>query len=148
MPSQVLIQKPIDDSQPTISAGGIQILETRIDSISIRKAGTEAKALKGRPFDFEVSMNEKSRKGDTLRVVYSFSFGRQASGQICKMSGEALVRFTQFGSEKDYNYLGGDITNDLAIEIFRRNYESTYLLHEAMKMDAPSPWITQDVSLS
>jgi hypothetical protein len=148
MSAQMLVQRQNEEAQASVSVAGIQILETRINSMSISRARTGGAALKGKPFDFEVNLNEMSRSGDKLLVGYSFSFGKLSSGQVCKMSGQALVRFTQFGSEKDYNYLGEEITNDLAVEIFRRNYEATYLLHESVGMDAPSPWITQDVSLS
>ena len=58
------------------------------------------------------------------------------------------MRFSRSGSWRDFQALGDDITNEMAVEIFRKNYEAVYLLHEALGMDAPSPWITQEVSLS
>jgi len=58
------------------------------------------------------------------------------------------VRFSQFNPSREFHALGDDITNEIAVEIFRKNYEAVYLLHESLGMDAPSPWITQEVSLS
>ena len=148
MPSQVLVQTQRDEGLPAASTRGIEILESRIDSLTLYRAQTESLALKAKPFDFDVDLKEKGREGDSLRVAYSFRFGKPSSGQICKVSGEAVVRLSRFDSDKSLQYLGDDITNEMAVEIFRRNYESTYLLHQAMAMDAPSPWITQEVSLS
>lgn len=146
--SQVLVpsQKQEQAFAP-VSTRGIQILESRIDSISLSRGSLDASVLRGRPFDFDVQLSEKGRTGNSLRVRYAFSFGRPSAGQVCKIIGEAVVRFAQFDADKDLQYLGTDITNELAVEIFRRNFESTYLLHETMGMQAPSPWITEDLSI-
>jgi hypothetical protein len=147
MSSQILVQEQ-KEALPGASNGGIQIVELRIDHITLSRTGNATRANRARPFDFDVDLSEKSRTGNSLRVGYSFSFGKPASGQTCKIGGEAVVRFPESSSDRDFHYLGNDLTNEIAVAIFRKNYESIYLLHEAMAMDAPSPWITQDVSLS
>ncbi len=149
MPSQMLIHEPREEALPAASTERIQIVsvESRIDSISLSKVGP-VRTPEASSFDFDVDLNERGRTGGSLCLGYSFSFGKPSSGQICKISGEAVVRFSQFSTEKDFHYLSNDMTNGMAVEIFRKIYESTYLLHEAMDLDAPSPWITQDVSLS
>jgi hypothetical protein len=121
-------------------------VESRMESISLRSGGARAPTA-GR-FDFDVDLHESSRTKDTLNVRYSFKFGNPASGQTCKVSGRATLRFSQFNPEADFHSLGNDITSEMAVAIFRSNYESTYLLLDALGMEAPSPWITQDVSLS
>lgn len=150
MPSAILVQKPREEGERSEAGQGIRIVsvESRIDSISLTKAGGDQKAPGGRPFDFDVDMHESVRTEDTLSVKYAFTFGRPSSGQVCKITGGALVRFSQFKPDRDFYSLGNDISNEIAVEIFRRNYEVVYLLHGAMAMDAPSPWVTQDVSLS
>jgi hypothetical protein len=150
LPSTILVQKPGEQAQSAEADLGVRTfsVDSRIDSISVARPVGEAKASVGRPFDFEVDLSECGRTEETLRFRYSFSFGRLTSGQVCKIRGEAVVRFSQLNPGRGFNNLGGDLTNEIAVEIFRRNYESVYLLHGALAMEAPSPWITQDVSLS
>jgi hypothetical protein len=147
---QALTQKPREEGQLEKESVGIQIIsvKSKIRSISIGKSGRESRDFEDRPFDFDVSLTESTRTKDTLTVNYSFAFGRHSSGQVCKILGSAVVRFSGFNPGSDFHYLGNDFTNEIAVEIFRKNYELVYLLHHSLAMDAPSPWITQDVSLS
>jgi len=150
MPPAVLVQEPREEPQQPKPGLGIRIVsvESRIVGISLTSAGKKGQTPGTRAFDFDVEMSESARTEDSLSVRYSFTLGRPASAQVCKVSGVAVVRFSQFNPGRDFYTLGNDIASDIALEIFRKNYESVYLLHEALAMDAPSPWITQDVSLS
>jgi hypothetical protein len=144
MSSITLVQRP---RQQDLSVRIVSV-QSRIDSVSLTRAGGVAKTPKGGAFDFDVDMSESSRTKDSLTVSYTFKLGRRSSGQVCRISGEAVIRFSRFNPEADFHTLGNDITNEMAVEIFRSNYEAMYLLHDALGMEAPSPWITQDVSLS
>jgi hypothetical protein len=148
--SQVLVQIPRQDGEGGKEDLGIHIVsvETTIDRISLMKAGREVKQSARHPFEFDVDIDESARTKDSLSVKYSFAFGRQSAGQVCKVSGGAVVRFTRFSPSGEFQSLGEELTNEIVVAIFRKNFESVYLLHDAMKMEAPSPWITQDVSLS
>jgi len=150
MASAVLVQRPREGVQLADDSHEVRIasVESRIVSISLTKVEREARGLESKPFDFDVDLSESARTEDTLSVRYSYTFGRPPSGQVCKVSGTALVRFSQFNPTSDFHTLGNDITSEMAVEIFRKNYENVYLLLDALSMDAPSPWITQDVSLS
>ena len=150
MTSAVLVQEPREGARLANGDLGVRIVsvESSIDSISLSAAERRREGSEPRPFDFDVDLSESARTEDRLSVRYSFTFGRPSSGQVCKVSGTAAVRFSQFNPSRDFHTLGDDITNEMAIEIFRKNYEAVYLLHEALAMDAPSPWVTQEVSLS
>lgn len=150
MPSAMLVQKPREEAELANDRDGIRIVsvESRIEAISLCAARGNRRASGSGAFDFDVNLSESARTEESLSVRYSFTFGRPSSGQVCKVSGTAAVRFSQFNPSRDFHTLGNDITNEMAIEIFRKNYEAVYLLHEALAMDAPSPWITQEVSLS
>ncbi|HVB95431.1 MAG TPA: hypothetical protein VND41_02365 [Nitrososphaerales archaeon] len=150
MASAVLVQRPREQAQPADASQGVRILsvESKINSISLTKTDRDVHPLERRPFDFDVDLSESVRTEDTLSVRYSFTFGRPSSGPVCKVSGTALVRFFQFNPTSDFHTLGNDVTNEMAVEIFRKNYEAVYLLHDALSMEAPSPWITQEVSLA
>jgi len=149
MSSAVLVEEPREKAQLAKDDLGVQIVsvESRIDSISLSAAERRRHGSEPGPFDFDVNLSESARTEDRLSVRYSFTFGKP-SGQACKVRGIASVRFSQFNPSRDFHALGDDITNEMAVEIFRKNYEAVYLLHEALAMDAPSPWITQEVSLS
>jgi len=123
-------------------------VESRIDRISLSDAGGKKHSPRNTHFDFDVDLDESSRTADSLNVKYAFKFGKASSGSTCNVSGVAVLHFSHFNPEADFHSLGNDITNEMAIEIFRKNYESVYLLHEALGMEAPSPWITHGVSLS
>jgi hypothetical protein len=150
MPSTVLIRRPKEEAQVAKTTAGIQIVsvDSRIDRVSISTAGKDCRASGDRPFEFDVDLSETGRTEDSLSVRYAFTFGKPSSGQVCKISGRAVVGFSQFNPGRDFHTLGNDITNEMAVEIFRKNYEAAYLLHDALLIDAPSPWITQGVSLS
>lgn len=149
MSSAVLVQKPREAGELANEGVGIRIVsvESRIEGISLSAAGGKKQTSGVRAFDFDVDLSESARTEDSLSVRYSFTFGKP-SGQACKVRGTARVRFSQFNPSRDFHTLGNDITNEMAVEIFRKNYEAVYLLHEALAMDAPSPWITREVSLS
>lgn len=150
MPSAVLVHEPREQALLAKEGVGVRIVsvESRIDSISLSAAERHRQGSEHRPFDFDVAISESARAEDRLSVRYSYTFGRPSSGQVCRVSGTAAVRFSQFNPSRDFHTLGDEITNEMAVEIFRKNYEVVYLLHEALGMDAPSPWITQEVSLS
>src|SRR5579863_3354022 len=150
MTLQVAVEKPTHDGEDGNANLGIHIvsLETTIDSISLMKAGRDVKPSAEHPFEFDVDLDESKRTSDSLSVRYSFTFGRPSTGQVCRVSGGAVVRFNRFNPSGGFQSLGDDLTNEIVVAIFRKNFESVYLLHDAMKMEAPSPWITQGVTLS
>jgi hypothetical protein len=146
----MLVERPKGQALFGATDLGVRIVsvDSRIDNISLTKAPGFTKKHTGREFDFDVDLEEASRTVDSLCVRYTFRFGKPLSGQTCRVSGKAVLRFSRFNPEADFHTLGNDISNEMAVEIFRCNYEWVYLLHEALGMEAPSPWITQDVSVS
>ena len=125
-------------------AGRIASVESRIDSFSIVNFGDGLQPLDGR-LEFDVSMAESSRTADSMSLKYEFTIGTHAHGSGCKVAGEAVVRFGGSNTDSEFSALD---TDAMAVEIFRKNYEIVYLMHTALGMPAPSPWITEDVSVS
>lgn len=122
-------------------------VDSRIDKIAIADARSRRTA-RAEPLEFEVELTELNRISDGLKVKYTLKFGRTISGGLCSVSGEAALHFTSFNPEALLDSVGGDITNQIATEIFRKNYETIYLLHRSLGLEPPSPWITHDVSFS
>lgn len=124
-------------------------VESTIQSISLANIGKETRsAPKGRPFDFDMDLNEKSRNGNDVRLGYRLTFGRSSAGRVCRISGEAFVHFSSLNPDADLQSLDAETTTEMAVAIFRKNFETIYLLHDAVGIEAPSPWVTQDVSMS
>jgi hypothetical protein len=149
VPSAVLVQERTEAKLEDAGLGvRIVSVESTVDSISVSAGEGRKRGWGSGPFVFDVHLSEESRTDDRLSLRYSFTFAKPSSGQACKVSGRAAVRFSRFNPSRDFNALGHDITNEMTVEIFRKNYETVYLLHESLGMDVPSPWITHDVSLS
>lgn len=150
MSSTMQVQRPTEEARLSKPDLGVRIVsvDSRIDNITLVKMDGRAEGFKAGQFDFDVDLIESNRTEDSLTISYSFGFGRPSSGQFCKVGGKAVLRFSQFNPKADFHTLGNDITKEMALEIFRKNYETIYLLHDALAIEAPSPWITQDVSLS
>ena len=148
--SQELLQKPKEELQPpeVIQEARIISVESRIDRISIGKTAHDSRGTRNERFNFEADIREEGLTDDTLRVKYGFSFGRPSDGRASQISGEAAIRFSHLGPNTDLRSLREYLNTQMAIEIFRKNFESIYLLHSAVGMEAPSPWIIQDVRLS
>lgn len=135
------------EPQPAGIEGARLLVESTVDRISLVRSEGATRSPRAK-FDFDIDMTESGRAGDILRVRYSFLFKRLAAGEFCSVSGRAALRLAGYGADTDLSQLDGDTINMIAVEIFRRNYESVYLLHGALGMEAPSPWITEDVFFS
>lgn len=146
MASAVLLQRPGDEARLERPDLGVRILsvETTVQRISLTAADGQGAG----PFDFDFGMTEMARTKDSLKVGYSITFRRRGSGQACALGGVAVVRFSNFNPEADFGGVWNDLGNEMAVEIFRKDYEAVYLLHESAGAEAPSPWITQGVTLS
>jgi len=122
------------------------LLESSVNKISI--SGPKGRGTVVPGFDFDVDLSEVSRSKDALEVEYCFRFGSRSQGNACEIGGKAKLRIVSAGGDSDMQSLGPEVTNEIVVGIFRRNYESVYLLHRSLGVEAPSPWITQDVSLA
>lgn len=150
MPSAVLIARPSEEVEVLENELGIKIVsvESQIDGLSLTGPAGGPRPPGGGDFAFDVEMTETGRIKDGLSVKYSLAFGRPASGQTCRVSGRAILHFSRLDPKSDLHALGSEIDNEMAVEIFRMNYETIYLLHQSLAMEAPSPWVTHGVSLS
>jgi hypothetical protein len=124
----------------------VVLLESSVSKISI--SGSKGRMPQVSGFDFDVDLSEVSRTKEILEVEYCFRFGSRSHGNECEIGGRARLRIGSAGGESSMQDLGPGVTNEIVVGIFRRNYESVYLLHRSLGIEAPSPWITQDVSLA
>ena len=125
----------------------IASVESKVTAISVSRPAEVGRSDNNQGFDFTVDLDEQARTRDSMSVRFSLAFGKRGNGQTCHVHGVALVRFSQPSLETDFGTLGEDTTNQMVVEIFRKSYEPIYLLHHSMGIEAPSPWVTRDVSL-
>jgi hypothetical protein len=151
MVSSLLLQEVRQAEEPAWDKLGVRIVsvEASIDSIVVSRAQERgAHPSENDQFVFDVNLSESNWTEVGLGVKYSFRFGKARIGQECEVSGRALVQFSRFDPTTEFETLGNDIINEIVVDIFRKDYEAVYLLLDALGMEKPSPWITQDISLS
>lgn len=150
MPSAILVNSPRQGAEAPETGLGLRIVavESRIDKVAVSSPGRVTGWRDGGQFGFDVSMTEKARTRDSMSVKYTFSFGKKSNGQTCEVSGEAVFRFSGMHPSSDLHAFGNEIDNEMAVAVFRQNFETIYLLHQALGLQSPSPWVTQDVSVS
>lgn len=150
MSSAVLVNGESGAVQAPETELGLRIVavESQIQRISAGCPGGGIGRWDGGQFGFDVSMTEKARTSDSMSVSFTFSFGKKSNGQSCEVSGEAVFRFSSLHPSSDLHAFGSEIDNEMAVAVFRQNFETIYLLHQALGLESPSPWVTQDVSIS
>lgn len=150
MSSTILVQRAKEEALlaiPQTEDRRVSI-ETTMDHISLNKPCGSPLGKKAGQFEFDVTLTESIQTAESLKVKYMLMLKRTAIGETCNVSGQAVLRFSGFGRDIELTSLGEEMMNEIAVEIFRKNYETVYLLHDAFGIEAPSPWITQDVFFS
>jgi len=147
--SALLLRRQVQEPEEVDEGTGVRIASVDVEvQRMLVHAGVEgAHGPKGVPFNFDFDLGECGSTKDSLTVRFEFTFGR-ASGQACKVGGKAELRFARLGRGVGHEPLGHGVTNEMAVEIFRACYETIFLLHQSLGLEAPSPWITQQVSLA
>lgn len=149
MSATVLVKALEEEAKLEGPVQGVRIVSvsSKIDNLMVIGSRVGS-GRSGGQFEFEVGMTETARSKDSLSMNFALKFGKSSTGQVSTVKGRAVLKFANFNPDTDLTSLGGDIDNEMAIEIFRSNYQAIYLLHESLGMETPSPWVTQDVSLS
>jgi len=135
-------QLPVAPPKP---AGGL-IVETSLRGVSLNRRGELAKSS---PADFDVNIEfgetTRSQKG-RFNLKYSISIRNAPSTQEARLHGEAVVDVPW--AETDDILLETDaVMNTLATEIFKKDYETIYLLYASLGLEAPAPSLTENVHL-
>jgi hypothetical protein len=143
--STVLVQGSMRPDPQT--ATGIITVESSLHRIVMHKAEDTARHSFESVFGFDVEMTELARGDCSLSLAFVFTFGRKYPGQTCRMEGRAELHFAP-GAGSEMRQFGDEVDTDMAVQIFRNHYETIYLLHDALGIEAPSPWIVKDASVS
>lgn len=98
-------------------------------------------------YDLNVDIKQASRKGPELKLRYAI--GIETFPAICRaeIAGWATLNAETLAKEENLEDLGESVLGDVALEIYRQNFEPLYLTLTTMGMDSPSPWLVKDVHL-
>ncbi len=148
--STVTVQKTDDQNLVVRQDGALRIVNvvTRIDRVSVSSGPETLPRSSAQEFQFDVNMTESRRSKDSIKIEFNFTFGKQSTGQVCRIAGGAAFQFSQSVEDLDFSRLGEELENEMALGIFRSNYDTVYLLHETLGREAPSPWITHNAAIS
>jgi len=128
---------------------GSEAMEVRstLGRVRLARLALGTKSVPKPTFDLAADMQELEVGGGRLRVRYVISLETYPSVERAEMEGVATVSGRRFGNLKDLKGLGESRLAEMAIEIYRKNYESLYLLLNSMGLEVPSPWLVRDVHL-
>jgi len=105
---------------------------------------------KGAPkvaFDLGADIKELETTKGRLRLKYTLYVDANPAVERAELRGEVTITSPVISAVTDLQALGEDKISEIALQIYRRNFEMLYLLLESAGLAAPSPWLIQDVRL-
>ncbi|MDG7007188.1 MAG: hypothetical protein JRN06_02955 [Nitrososphaerota archaeon] len=98
-------------------------------------------------YDLNVDIKQAGRKGAEVKLRYNI--GIETFPAICRaeIAGTAVVNAEMLAQDENLEDLGEGVLGDIAVDIYRQNFEALYLALAAMGMDSPSPWLVKEAHL-
>ncbi len=98
-------------------------------------------------FDLQAEIKAVSKQGSKVKLRYAIGIETFPLIYRAELAGVATAEAEKLTKEEDLEKLGEAALGDMALQIFRQNYEPLYLALSAQGLDAPSPWLVRDVHL-
>jgi hypothetical protein len=98
-------------------------------------------------FDLGADIKEVETTKGRLRLKYTLYIDASPAIERAELRGEVTITSPAISSVTDLQALGEDKISEIALQIYRRNYEVLYLTLETAGLVAPSPWLIEDVRL-
>jgi hypothetical protein len=92
-------------------------------------------------------MKELETAKGRLRLKYTLFIDTNPAVQRAELQGEVTITHPSISSVTDLQALGEEKISEIAMQIYKKNYEILYLSLESAGLAAPSPWLIQDVHL-
>ena len=105
------------------------------------------KSLPKMAFDLGADIKEIETTKGRLRLKYTLYIDANPAVERAELRGEVTITSAAISAVTDLQALGEDKISDIALQIYRRNFEVLYLVLESAGLMAPSPWLIQDVRL-
>ncbi len=98
-------------------------------------------------FDLGADIKEIETVKGRLRLKYTLYLDANPAVERAELGGEVTITSDRISSVTDLQALGEEKISEIAMQIYRRNFETLYLLFESSGLQAPSPWLIEDVRL-
>ena len=98
-------------------------------------------------FDLHVDIKQASRSGTALKLRYSIGIETFPLIYRAEIAGSAELNAELMAKDESLEDLGEGVLSDVALQIFRQNFETLYLALSTMGVDSPSPWLVREVHL-
>jgi hypothetical protein len=98
-------------------------------------------------FDLGADIKETETAKGRLRLKYTLYLDASPAVERAELQGEVVITSPAISPVTDLQALGDDKVSEIAMQIYRKNFETLYLLFESAGLVAPSPWLIQDVHL-
>lgn len=98
-------------------------------------------------FDLGADIKEIETTKGRLRLKYTLYIDASPAVERAELRGDVTITSPAISSVTDLQALGEDKISEIALQIYRRNFEVLYLALESAGLVAPSPWLIQDVRL-
>jgi hypothetical protein len=98
-------------------------------------------------FDLGADIKEIETTKGRLRLRYTLYIDASPAVERAELRGDVTITSPAISAVTDLQALGEDKISDIALQIYRRNFEVLYLTLESAGLVAPSPWLIKDVRL-
>jgi hypothetical protein len=99
-------------------------------------------------FDLHADIKTVSRDGTRLKLRYTIDIQTFPLIYRAEMGGFAAVDAEMLAKDENLEDLGEAVLSDVAIQIYRSQFEALYLTLATQGLEAPSPWLVKDVQLA
>jgi hypothetical protein len=120
-------------------------VETQMTRIRASKIAIKPIGGKGVTYDLRADIREASRNGTTAKLRYQLVVETFPMILRVEMDGVVYMDVGFLTKDQTLDSLGEGILGDLALRIFKDNYQSLYLILDSLGVEGPSPWLTRDV---
>jgi hypothetical protein len=120
-----------------------QLTKLRTNLVAIRPPdGTKIS------YDLQADIKAVSRDGTRIKIRFAINIDTFPLIYRAEIGGFALANAEMLAKEESIEDLGEEVLGDIALQIFRQNFEALYLTLATQGLDAPSPWLVRDVHMA
>ena len=98
-------------------------------------------------FDLGADIKEVETAKGRLRLRYTLYVDANPAVERAELQGEVIITSPSITAVTDLQSLGEEKISEIAMLIYRRNFETLYLAFQSAALVAPSPWLIEDVHL-
>ncbi len=122
-------------------------VETHLTKIRLSRIAMNPIDGKKVNFGLDADFREISRGAGKVKLRFAITVDTFPLVQRALMEGFALMEEKLLQPEGNSDGADGVNLNELALAIFRQDYESLYLLFDTLELPPPSPWMLREVRL-